>query len=118
MLFRSVYVVQGNDGTVISLQNERLTILEALAQVSNRTDYMRKDQVWIVREDSGRRQFAQIDLTSKKIFESPFFYLKSNDFIYLKPSNYSWYFSSSSPLRFALTLVGTLSAIIVLITRF
>jgi polysaccharide export outer membrane protein len=111
-------VVQGNDGTVISLQNERLTILEALAQVSNRTDYMRKDQVWIVREDSGRRQFAQIDLTSKKIFESPFFYLKSNDFIYLKPSNYSWYFSSSSPLRFALTLVGTLSAIIVLITRF
>lgn len=117
-LIGRVYVVQGNDGTVISLQNERLTILEALAQVSNRTDYMRKDQVWIVREDSGRRQFAQIDLTSKKIFESPFFYLKSNDFIYLKPSNYSWYFSSSSPLRFALTLVGTLSAIIVLITRF
>jgi polysaccharide export outer membrane protein len=117
-LIGRVYVVQGNDGTVIPLQNERLTILEAMAQVSNRTDYMRRDQVWIVREDSGRRQFAQIDLTSKKIFESPFFYLKSNDFIYLKPSNYSWYFSSSSPLRFALTLVGTLSAIIVLITRF
>ena len=117
-LIGRVYVIQGTDGTVIPLQNERLTIIEAMAQVSNRTDYMRRDQVWIVREDSGRRQFAQIDLTSKKIFESPFFYLKSNDFIYLKPNNYSWYFSSSSPLRFALTLVGTLSAIIVLITRF
>jgi polysaccharide export outer membrane protein len=117
-LIGRVYIIQGNDGSVIPLQNERLTILEAMAQVSNRADYIPRNEVWIVREDSGRRQFAQVDLTSKKIFESPFFYLKSNDFIYLKPNNYSWYFSSSSPLRFALTLVGTLSAIVVLITRF
>jgi polysaccharide export outer membrane protein len=117
-LIGRVYIIQDNNGTVIPLQNERLTILEAMTQASNRGDYMPKDNVWIVREDSGRRQFAQLDLTSKKIFESPFFYLKSNDFIYVKPNNYTWYFSSSSPLRFALTLLGTLSAIIVLITRF
>jgi polysaccharide export outer membrane protein len=116
-LIGRVYVISGNEGSVIPLQNERLTILEAMAQTTSKIENTQKNDVWIIREDSGRRAYAKIDLTSKRLFESPFFYLKSNDFIYLKPSNSNWFMSNNSPFRFAITILGTISAIIVLITR-
>jgi polysaccharide export outer membrane protein len=116
-LIGRVYVISGNEGSVITLQNERMTILEAMAQNTSKIENTKKKDVWVIREDSGRRVYAKINLTSKNLFQSPYFYLKSNDFIYLKPSISNWFMSNNSPFRFAITIVGTILGIIVLITR-
>jgi polysaccharide export outer membrane protein len=68
------------------VSNERITITEALSLAGDlETTAMRKNVI-LVREYRGLRMFIPIDLRSKEIFESPYFYLKNNDLIYVEPS--------------------------------
>lgn len=112
-----VYVINGTEGTSIPINNERLTILEAMALSGQKSDINPKHDVWVVREDSGRREYGKINLTSKELFSSPYYYLKSNDLIYIRPNPYSWIISQSSPVRLILSLIGSISALIILITK-
>jgi polysaccharide export outer membrane protein len=112
-----VYIINGTEGSSIPINNERLTILEAMALSGQKSDINPKNDVWVIREDSGRRAYGKIDLTSRELFASPYFYLKSNDLIYIKPNPYSWIISQSSPVRLILSLIGSISALIILITK-
>jgi polysaccharide export outer membrane protein len=112
-----VYLINGNDGSTITITNERLTILEAVTQNLSKSESNDKSNVWIIREDSGKRYFAKIDLTSKKIFESPYFFLRSNDFIYVMPNKYNWLVSPSSPVRLTFTLFVSIVGFLILITK-
>ena len=112
-----VYVINGTEGTSIPINNERLTILEAMSLSGEKFDINHKNDIWIVREDSGRRSYGKIDLTSKEIFRSEYYYLKSNDLIYIKPNPYSWIIGPNSPVRLILTMIGSISGLIILITK-
>ncbi len=116
-LLGKVYIINGNEGSTINITNERLTIIEAMSQNISRSDMNDKSDVWIIREDSGKRYFSKIDLTSKKIFESPYFFLRSNDFIYLMPNKYNWLISPTSPVRLIFSTFVSIAGLIVLITK-
>jgi polysaccharide export outer membrane protein len=74
--------------------------------------YDSRDDVWLVREDSGRRYFAKLNLNSKKIFESEYYYLKNNDLLYVKPSRFtSNLFNTASPLKGLVTILGSVLAL-------
>lgn len=108
-----VYFISGRSGSTIALNNERLTVFEAIAQVNQQLDaYDIKDKIWLVREDSGKRYFINLDLNSKKIFESPYYYLKNNDLVYLKPGKFSSVNSMSSPLRASISILGTIGSLL------
>jgi len=72
-------------GTVIDVQGERLTIVEALAQ-AGLTAFSQRDRIWVIREQDGKRVFGQVNMYSREIFNSPYFYLKQNDVIYVEPT--------------------------------
>jgi polysaccharide export outer membrane protein len=112
-----VYMINGNEGSTINITNERLTILEAITQNLSKSEANDKSEVWIIREDSGKRYFSKIDLTSKKIFESPYFFLRSNDFIYIMPNKYNWLVSQSSPVRLTFTFLVSIASLIILLTK-
>ncbi len=107
-----VYFMSGRLGTSIQILNERLTIFEAISQSGLQDAFDRKDKLWLVREDSGQRKFTQLDLNSKKIFESPYYYLKNNDLIYLMPGRNSASFGPSSPIRGIATIVGAVGGLV------
>ena len=65
---------------------ERLTITEALSLAGDLNITAKRDDITLVREVNGKRTYIPLDLTSKKIFESPYFYLKPNDLIFVQPS--------------------------------
>ena len=116
-LVGKVFIINGDEGSIINITNERLTILEAMSQNTSRSELNDKSDVWIIREDSGKRYFSKLDLTSKKIFESPYFFLRSNDFIYIKPNKYNWFVSPSSPVRLTFSLFVSIAGLIILITK-
>lgn len=66
--------------------SERLTITEALSMAGDLNITAKREDITLVREIDGKRTYIPIDLTSKKIFESPYFYLKTNDLIFVQPS--------------------------------
>ncbi len=70
---------------VIQLSNQRVTLLEALGQAGDLTDYARRDNILIAREVDGTRTYARLNLQDFDIFQSPYFYLQQNDMIYVAP---------------------------------
>jgi len=69
-----------------TVPNDKITILEALGTAGDVTLYALKDKVKIIREENGNRTMGTIDLTSKSLFSSEYFYLRPNDVVYV-PSN-------------------------------
>lgn len=65
---------------------ERLTIFEALSMVGDLTIYGQRHNVTIIREENGLRTIGEIDLSSKDVFDSPYYYLHQNDVVYVEPN--------------------------------
>jgi polysaccharide biosynthesis/export protein len=65
--------------------SERLTLTEALSLAGDLNITAHRDDVLLIREEGGKRTIVPIDLNSKKLFESPYFYLRPNDLIYVQP---------------------------------
>ncbi len=72
---------------VVRASNPRLTLLEALGEVGDLTDYADRSEILVVREGEGERSYEYLDLHSDEIFGSPYFYLKQNDLIYVRPNS-------------------------------
>ncbi len=110
------YYVIGEVGSpgVHTVDGQRLTILEAISQAGDLTiDGNRNIQV--VREIDGKRQIANIDLRSKDLFNSPFYYIQQNDVIYVTPSDRKvntrsdiaqWYGWGLSGVAFIISIVA------------
>ena len=112
-----VFFINGRTGTSINLNNERLTIYEALAQAGIQDPYDVKDKVWLVREENGERTFVQLNLNSKNIFLSPYYYLHNNDLLYIKPGQLSSLLAPSSPVKNILTIAAALLTFFIIFRR-
>jgi len=70
---------------IFTVTTERMTVVEALILAGDLRVTSKRHNVLIVREIDGERKYARFDLGSKSTFDSPFFYLKTNDLIYVQP---------------------------------
>lgn len=70
---------------VYTIPNEKITLMEALGLAGDMTIFARRVNVLVIREGQGSRQFVKLDLTSKEFFESEYYYLHSNDIVYVEP---------------------------------
>ncbi|WP_159950374.1 polysaccharide biosynthesis/export family protein [Polaribacter septentrionalilitoris] len=67
-----------------TVNNERITILEALGLAGDLNISARRDNVLVIREEKGMKNEYVVNLLSKKTLTSPVFYLKQNDLIYVQ----------------------------------
>lgn len=96
-----------------SINNERVTVLDALGLAGDMTIYGKRNNVLITRENNGKLEFVRLNLNTDEVFKSPYFYLQQNDVIYVEPNkvksiasqNISLYLSAIS------TLVTTVAVI-------
>lgn len=75
----------GHEG-LLNVPGERLTILEAIGLAGGITDYGKKNDVRVVREINGKREIGTIDLSSKDLFNSPYYNLTQNDYVIVNPT--------------------------------
>jgi polysaccharide export outer membrane protein len=71
---------------VLSIPGERVTILEAVGLAGGITEYGMKNTVQVIREQDGKREIGQIDLSSDSLFASPYYTLVQNDVVMVHPS--------------------------------
>lgn len=76
----------GREG-VLPVAGEKITVLEAVGLAGGITDYGKKSSLKIIRESNGKRETAVLDLTSKDIFDSPYYYLVQNDVLIVEATN-------------------------------
>lgn len=70
---------------VYSIPDEKITLIEALGLAGDLTIFAQRNNVLLIRENDGNRQFVKLDLRSKEFFNSEYYYLHSNDIIYVEP---------------------------------
>ena len=70
-----------------TLQSERVSVIDAIGMAGDLTINGRRENVLLVREENGQRNFVRLNLNSSKIFESPYYYLKQNDVVYIEPND-------------------------------
>lgn len=99
-----------------TVPNEKVTLLDALGLAGDLTIYGKRDNVLLIRDNNGQKEFERFDLRSSKIFESPYYYLKQNDVIYVQ-ANRSKVASTNSVRTQTYAIIGTtLSVLIVLLS--
>ena len=117
------YAVLGGVKTpgMYTTQNEKVSILEAIAQAGDLTTFAYRDRIYLIRENSeGQKEFHQLDINDANIVSSPYYYLQQNDVIYVESrktearnafisSNTSVWFSLISSLMSITTFIIALS---------
>ncbi len=95
-----------------TIQDERITILEALGLASDLSIYGLRKNVLVIREIEGKKKFAKVDLTSINAVNSPVYYLQQNDVIYVEPNKARIRSSSYNPnTGLVIAAVSTLATI-------
>ena len=102
--------------TVVNVLNEKITLLEALGLAGDITIYGKKDHVMVIREEDGIKNIKYLNLNSSEIFTSPYYYLKSNDIVYVEPTK-ARVSSSSRGTQLLPILISGLSFAAIIIDR-
>lgn len=106
----------------IPVEGEKITILEAIGLAGGIAEMGKKTNVKVIREQNGQRETGYIDLSSKDIFQSPYYNLLQNDLIVVDVDDRNRKYKDEEQARlvqkisFALTLVtvaATLSSIFI-----
>lgn len=74
-----------NPGTY-PINNDRITLLEAIGLAGDLTINGVRNNILVVREQNGIKREYRVDLTSRNALHSPVYYLAQNDVIYVEPN--------------------------------
>jgi polysaccharide export outer membrane protein len=96
------------------MSSERTTILEALGMAGDLSDLGKRENILVIREENGKRDFARINLLSKDLFLSPYYYLKTNDVVYVEPVKSKFIARNGVPTYIGI-VAGALSLLITIL---
>jgi polysaccharide export outer membrane protein len=71
---------------VFTIPGDRLSLFEALGMSGDMTFFGRRDNIMVIREVNGKREFARLDITKPEVMASPYFYLQPNDLVIIEPN--------------------------------
>ena len=83
--FKITVVGEVNRPDTFTIPSEKITIFQALGMAGDMTAYGKRNNVLVMREDKGALRFKRINLNSKDVLRSTYFYLKPNDIVYVEP---------------------------------
>jgi len=97
------------------IYQDKINIFEAISNAGDITDYGNRNEVKLLRTTDEGTQLHVLDLTKENIIESPYYFLKPNDVIYVEPLKGKQFAFSTFP--YAL-IFSTITTLIVLLTYF
>lgn len=114
--FRVTVIGEVARPNVITVTNEKITLLEAIGLAGDLTIFGKRTDVLIIRTEGGKRVANRVNLNTTELINSPFYYLKPNDVIYVEP-NAARVQTSSRVIPLLPAIVSSLSVLIVVIDR-
>lgn len=74
--------------STFTIPNEKVNILEALGMAGDMTSFGKRENILVIREENGKRSMVRLDMSQKDVMNSPYFYLRQNDIVYVEPTKY------------------------------
>lgn len=85
--FKIIVLGEVTNPGVFTIPSEKASVLEAIGLAGDIGLYGKKDNIMLIRENSGKRTYSRIDLTDPEVFSSPNFYLRQNDVLVVQADN-------------------------------
>ena len=102
------------------VEGSSINLLQVIAKSGGTNEHSKIPDVMVIRTEEGIRMAYSINLQSKSLFDSPVFYLKQNDIVYVKPrglrtsSTVQAMMSGFTPFS---TIVTALTSLYILVTK-
>jgi polysaccharide export outer membrane protein len=106
-----------------SFPTDRVTVMDALGTAGDLTIFGRRNKVWIIRENEGKRRFLFVNLQNSATFNPNVYFLKQNDVVYVEPTQKKFiladptYNRTAQNISIGLSSVGLIIALISLLRR-
>lgn len=116
------YTINGeiNSPGTKTLFQEKVNVLEAIANSGDITMVGNRKEVTIIRQYPHGTEMHTLDLTNRDVMNSPYYYVQPNDYIYVKPlKQKSWGTGTTGiqSLGTIITLISLVTTTIVLLNR-
>ncbi len=117
--FRFSVLGEVNKAGTYTVGYERVTILEALSMAGDVAKYGNRENILVIRQVNGQRQYGRVNLHRRDVFQSPFFYIQQGDIIYVEPLKAKVGDTADAAtkyLQWALPIVSALGLLVTLVT--
>lgn len=86
MNFKVTVIGEVSSPGTYAVSGDKINILQALSMAGDLTIHGRRDNIQVSREENGKRYIYLVDLRTTDLFDSPAYYLRQNDIIYVEPN--------------------------------
>lgn len=99
------------------MPNEKITLLDAIGAAGDLTIYGRRENILLIRDNNGNKEFIRFNLNDSKIFSSPYFYLRQGDVVYVEPNKSKVVSTDVAQVRRISIMATVLTLLIVVASR-
>ncbi|PSL44892.1 polysaccharide export outer membrane protein [Chitinophaga niastensis] len=99
------------------MPNEKVTILDALGAAGDLTIYGKRENVLLIREAAGKKEFVRFNLNNSNLFASPYYYLHQGDVVYVEPNKSKIAATDMQQVKRISIMASVLSLLIVIGSR-
>ncbi|MBP1618459.1 MAG: sugar transporter [Bacteroidetes bacterium] len=84
--FRVTVLGEVNSPGTQYYDRQRVSIIDAISQARDLSIFAQRNNIRLIRDDGGKKEYYVYDLTKNDFMSSSYFYLKPNDLIYVVPN--------------------------------
>lgn len=114
--FRITVLGEVNAPGTFTIPSQKITVLEAMGMARDLTLFANRDNILVIREKDNLRHYGRLNLKSKDIFYSPYYYLQPNDIVYVEPHKAKILAAPDPASRYLSIIVGVLSVATIIVT--
>jgi polysaccharide export outer membrane protein len=89
--------------------------LEALGLAHDVNLFSKRSNVLVIRELDGKRTYGRVNLKSKDLFASPWYYLQPNDIVYVEPHRAKILAAPDPASRYISTVIAAVSLVLLIL---
>jgi polysaccharide export outer membrane protein len=118
--FQITVIGEVNKPSNFIVPNERITLLEAIGMAGDLTVYGKRNNILLIRhgEDDDRSKTAvRLNLNSKSLFSSPYYYLRPKDIIYVETNKSKVASTDLMQAKYITIATSFLSLLIIVFSR-
>ncbi|WP_233522401.1 polysaccharide biosynthesis/export family protein [Chitinophaga silvatica] len=99
------------------MPNEKVSLLDAIGMAGDLTIYGKRENVLLIRDKNGTKEFVRFNLNESNLFTSPYFYLHQGDVIYVEPNKAKVSSTDLTQVKRISIMTSILSLLIVAVSR-
>lgn len=115
--FKITVLGEVNKPSTYVMPNEKVTLLDALGAAGDLTIYGKRENILLIRDNNGKKEFVRLNLNESNVFSSPYFFLHQGDVVYVEPNKSKVSSTDLSQVKRISIMASVLSLLIVVVSR-